>query len=302
MYSTVQGTSDACLWWIVQSNIITLAYELKATLWTIYLPNYSQYFNQVMDASMDDKHLTMGQPHLQPLNHLIHQVQYHLMLWHDLLQASGGVLIPSKCIWLCFNWHINTCSQPTIVPPSHATPLLTITVHGSTAEPVQLLQLHKAHRYLGIYVMMDDNYKTELNTFKKCNSTYVNLLQTCPFSQHEIQVIYKQCYLPTMAYLLLATFLLVDQLYKIQSLMGYSQSFPQAITYALAEWGSLGFQHLGYEQGVQKFLQVLKHLCTKASIGQVITIALENYPLLVGFAHPVLEDTHYIPWCNAPLA
>jgi len=72
------------------------------------------------------------------------------------------------------------------------------------------------------------------------------------------------------------------------------------ITYASAAHGGLGFQHHGHKQGIQKCLQVLKHLCTKTSIGHVFTIVLEHYQLLAGIADPVLEDTCTIPWCNAP--
>jgi len=132
----------------------------------------------------------------------------------------------------------------------------------------------------------------ELQTFKKCNDTYVHLLQTCPFSQCKIQIIYKQCYLLTVAYSLPATFMPTATLYKLQgpttliflTKMGYPKSFLHAITYAAIKSDGLGFLHLGHKQGIQKCLQLLKHLQTLTSIGQVIIITLQNYQLLAGIS------------------
>lgn len=158
-YGAGQCAGDACLHWIVQANSITLAYESQATPWTISSTNGQQYHHQVMDAFIDDMCLTMGQPQMQLFLQLVHHVQSHLTLWHDLLQASGGVLNPSKCVWLCFNWHINPQGQAIVVSLPLTASSLTITVHGQLMEAIKLLQLHESHCYLGIYLTMDGNIK-----------------------------------------------------------------------------------------------------------------------------------------------
>jgi len=53
--------------------------------------------------------------------------------------------------------------------------------------------------------------------FKQRTVFFVNLLHRCPYPPTDIVVIYQQCCLPTASYPLLATSMLIHQLYKLQS-------------------------------------------------------------------------------------
>jgi len=137
---------------------------------------------------------------------------------------------------------------------------------------------------------------------------YVQLMRTCPFSHQEAFVVYQQCYLSTIGYPLPATSMPTTQLYKLQSLatsifltkLGYPCTFPRAVTCTLPDRGGVGFLHLGHEQGLQKCLQLIKHLCTITGIGAVYRIVLQHYQLLSGLPTSILEDTRPIPWSNTP--
>jgi len=156
------------------------------------------------------------------------------MLWHDLLQASGGALNPAKCIWFYFNWKLDARGTAKITAPPTNTPTIHIHTASDQSIPIWLLQPNEAHRYLGVQFTTDRNCKTELNLFQQRNTKFVALLQQCPFPQHNIHVIYKQCYLPTVSYPLPAMTMPPAMLYKLQSpatsiflmKMGYPQSFP----------------------------------------------------------------------------
>jgi len=132
-------------------------------------------------------------------------------------------------------------------------------------------------------------------------------MRTCPFSHREASTVYRQCYLPTVGYPLPATSMQPHRLNKIQSpataifltKMGYPHTFPRAITYASPDRGGIGFLQLGNEQGLQKCLQLLKHLCTNTGIGVIYRIVLQHYQLLSGFPQSILEDMKPIPWSNA---
>jgi len=50
------------------------------------------------------------------------------------------------------------------------------------------------------------------------------------------------------------------------------------------------------EQGLQKVLQILKHLCTKTTLGDTIDIAIKAHQIHAGVALPILEYTDPIPW------
>jgi len=120
--------------------------------------------------------------------------------------------------------------------------------------------------------------------------------------------VYLQCYLPTLSYPLPATSIPPIKLYQIQSKataaflsrMGYPRMFPRAVAYASLQYGGLGFRHLGYEQGVQQTLQILKHIRTGTTTGTLYDITIQHYQLLSGFSTPILERTGMIPWSPAP--
>jgi len=119
------------------------------------------------------------------------------------------------------------------VLPSRTLPI-TITIEHGPQTPIRLLEPHEAHWYLGVQFTMDGNHKTKLQPFQQCNQKYVNLLHQCPFPYCNVEVIYKQCYLPTMSYPLPAMMMPPAKLYKLQSLvtsvfltkLGYPQTFP----------------------------------------------------------------------------
>jgi len=90
---------------------------------------------------------------------------------------------------------------------------------------------------------MDGNCKAKITLFQQCNNKFINLLQQCPFPHCDIQVLYKQCYLPTVSYPLPTTTMPPNKLYQLQSpatlvfltKMGYPHTFPRAVTYAASD-------------------------------------------------------------------
>jgi len=234
----------------------------------------------------------------------IQTMQNNLTIWNELLQASVGELNPSKCIWFCFHWKLDACDMAKIIaPPAHVQPLQ-ISTELNHSVPIWQLQPQEAHCYLGVQFTMDGNCREELSLFQQCNSKFIKLLQQCPFPHWDIQVIYKQYYLLTVSYPLPATTMPPDQLYKLQgpatsiflTKMRYPWTFPWAITYAASDQGGLDFCHLGHKQGMQKCLQLLKHIHTKTTIGKVYQVTHGHYQLMSGLSHPILKDTHPIPW------
>ncbi len=140
------------------------------------------------------------------------------------------------------------------------------------------------------------------------NEWFIKLLQQCPFSFLDVTVIYKQCYLPTVSYPLAATAIPLSKLLKTQSpttsiflqKMGFPQTFPHAVAYAASDRRGIGLHNLGYEQGVQKCLQMLKHLWTNTEIGRIYHITLQHFQLASGLSQPVLQDTQLLPWSHTP--
>jgi len=191
--------------------------------------------------------------------------------------------------------HCNTTSNTMLSNSHNPTPGATTNMPAST-EWITLLSWHTINN--------QQKLQNRIGNVQECNQTYVKLVQQCPFTHHKVRVIYKQCFLPTVTYPLLATSIPPDKLYKEQrtstaifiSKMGYPQSFPLAITFAMSNKGSIGLWHLGNKQSVQKLLQLLKHLQTNMSNGNVYKITIQTNQLMSGILKPILEDTCSIPW------
>jgi len=79
--------------------------------------------------------------------------------------------------------------------------------------------------------------------------------------------------------------------------MGYPAHLPWAVVYAPIEVGGLGFQHLGYKQGVQHILPLVKHLRSNTLAGQLYSTLIDAYQITAGSARHILKHTDFIPWC-----
>jgi len=90
---------------------------------------------------------------------------------------------------------------------------------------------------------MDGNYKKGLGNYAQQNQCYVQALQQCNLSHQEASIVYKQCYLLTVSYLLPATNIPPDLLHCHQAKattaflakMGYRRTMPRAVVYALKQ-------------------------------------------------------------------
>jgi len=108
--------------------------------------------------------------------------------------------------------------------------------------------------------------------YQQRHNNYTKLLQQCPFLQANIQVIYKQCYLPTVSYPLPATSIQSAKLYKklhhysLQNLDIHGH-FPSLHQHG--PWWNWTASPRRRTRTTKK-LQLLKHLHTETGIGQVL--------------------------------
>jgi len=157
---------------------------------------------------------------------------------------------------------------------------------------------------LGIQIEIDGNYKAELGLFLQWNQCYVQALQQCTLTHREAGIVYKQCYLPTVSYPLPATNIPSDLLHRHQAKattaflakMGYHHTMPWAVVYAPKALGGIGFCHLGYKQGVQQTMQLIKYLHVRTTNGALFKLVINTYQLHSGLLHPIIEDTCLCLW------
>jgi len=307
-YGAGQGTGDACPWWIVQSDNLISTYKTLVKPWAMHQPNGTLAIEQAIDAFIDNTTLIIG-GQLQSVWMTITQTaQENLLHWHHLLWASSSWLNPQKCSTSSFQWKYDNNGTAALESPQPI-PSQQISIPDKTDQPHTLQQnnLEDAVWLLGVQIAMDSNYKAELGVHIQCNQWYVQALQQCSLNHHEAGIVYKQCYLPMVSYPLPATNIPPDLLHWHQAKattvflakMGYQWTMPQVVVYAPKSLGGLRFRHLGFEQGVQQSLQMIKHLRAKMTNSNLFNLVINTYQLHSGLSRPILEDTQPCEWIPA---
>ncbi len=143
-YGAGQGTADAAPCWIVQANSMFSAYHSQATRYSIPNPTQTESHSQGIDAFMDNTWMSNTCLSTDKLAELTNTSQQNLSLWHDILQASGGLLNPKKCIWMMFYWKFYPLGKVTLTEPDQP---ITITIVETGKEPQNLTRVkpHEAH-------------------------------------------------------------------------------------------------------------------------------------------------------------
>jgi len=173
-YGAGQGAGDAAPRWVILANSMILAYVSQALPWLLQSPDKSISTIQGFDAFMDDTTITNVATGTETLQDTVNAAQQNLNLWNDLLQASGGILNPTKCVWFLFNWEFKPNGSVKLHHPSY--PTITITNPPNPPQPIKRLNLTEAHCYLGVHLTTDGNYTKELSVFQERNTRYINLL------------------------------------------------------------------------------------------------------------------------------
>jgi len=151
---------------------------------------------------------------------------------------------------------------------------------------------------------MNRNHKAEECMLIKCCQVFPKVFNQCLLTWAEAKVTYKTIYLPMITYPFPATFLSEMILEKAQSLtmpvilsiLGYNQNMPKTVVYTPASHGRLRLHHLHNKQGLQKILQMIKHLWAKTSLGNLIELTIQAYQMQAGLAESILIDTSPLPW------
>ena len=260
--------------------------------------------NRTHQTRFDDVNLFIGKPDQKTKDKFLEMAQADINRWHGILRATGGELNTKKCFWSDFNLQYDTKGNPSIRAKTPAGPQLYLTNLDGTSETLKSTLPSDSICHLGVYISMDGNSTAETKVlFQRCK-LFQKVFTCCPLTRKEATVIYSTIYLPTITYPFPATTLPKSILEKAQSMttpvilskMGYNKNMPKAVVYAPSTHGGLGFKHLHTEQGLQKVLQVLKHLRTRTTLGKLMETTIKAYQIQAGIPSPILEDTVPLPW------
>jgi len=82
--------------------------------------------------------------------------------WEGLLRATGGALVPTKCFWYLMDFQMKN-DKWNYVTNTQQPGEITIKDDLQCKVTIPWLEAHKAHRMLGVQLVPDRNWETEVN-------------------------------------------------------------------------------------------------------------------------------------------
>jgi len=167
-YGAGQGTGDAASRWVVQSHLLITAYHSEAHVWDLSNPITHISQRMGIDAYMDDMNQILGTDQASLLATVLPNAQTDIDLWQGLIQASGGMLNPSKSSWTPFKWTFDNTGNAHLQSPPDL-PQYHITASDRTGMRHTIVRNtpSQANRVLGVHLAADRNYSAELSVLKE---------------------------------------------------------------------------------------------------------------------------------------
>jgi len=133
---------------------------------------------------------------------------------------------------------------------------------------------------------------------------YTTAFRRTPMNRHEAGVLYRSCFIPALAYPLLATWLpdaFFDKLHRLSTStilnkMGFHSTLPCCMVFTPQTRGGIGMCNLKTEMEVQQILILLRHMRAHTPLGRAMEILIRQFQLWAGISNPVLQDTTPYPW------
>jgi len=194
------------------------------------------------------------------------KMQQSLQLWHGLLQAMGGDLVPEKCFWylIDFKW-ANNCWQ--YIKWMANERVLSIPWSDGTKVQIPLLETGEARRTLGVRLAPDGNNDAEYTHLQEEAIQWKNHIAMANLPRAVADCSICQVLLPKLQYPLVATTFSEAQCQGIiqpvlqQGLpaLGVNRNFPRAVAHGPVAYRGLNLPNLHTKQLITHILTILKY-------------------------------------------
>jgi len=183
------------------------------------------------------------------------KMQQSLTMWHGLLQAMGGELVPEKYFWYLvdFKWANQqwTYKKSTEVPGR-----IMVMTNKNKCITIPRLEPLEAHHTLGVQLAPDDNDLEEAKHLQEVSGDWSRHMARANLTRVEAEFSLRQVLMPKLAYPLTATNLSEEQCYKIMKpamtsalpAMGINRHFPRAVAHGPRSHQGLDIPNLFTEQ------------------------------------------------------
>ncbi len=233
------------------------------------------------------------------------KMQQSLQLWHGLLQATGGDLVPEKCFWylIDFKWANNRWQY---VKWTANERVLSIPRSDGTKVQIPRLETGEARRTLGVRLAPDGNNDAEYAHLREEAIKWKNHIATANLPRAVADYSIRQVLLPKLRYPLVATTFSEAQCQGIMQpvlqqglpALGVNRNFPRAVAHGPVAYQGLNLPNPHTEQLITHILTVLKYgNIPHDPTGSLIRACGELMRLEVGMHGPFFKLSPYLHVC-----
>jgi len=154
-------------------------------------------------AFVDDMDLTINDPSNE-VDQVSKKMHCSLAMWHRLLQATGGELVPEKCFWylIDFKWTNKEWQYKSL---QELMGQLSIKQGSAGKIIIPHLKADEAHRTLGVRIAPDGNNRAEAQHLTGMAIEWAKHMASAHLTRAEAEFSLQQVLLPKLTYALQAT-------------------------------------------------------------------------------------------------
>jgi hypothetical protein len=260
---------------------------------------------QWIDGFVDDTSLftnIIQQTDNKNIIQLCNQITKDMIIWNEVLEASGGKLELSKCFYYVLSWKFDADGNgiPMTIVEQKAENVVPIEITADKNASVIILQkeVHQAHKTLGCYKAIDGNEQEQIKFLTNKSRQYGRKLYNKSLTRKQANMAYKAIYIPFMRYGLPACSLSCENIETIQKLtidkflpfMGYEHGSTRALIHGPLEMGGCEIPHLYSEMLGLKVESIIAHIRADSVLGESFCININYIQLLSGLEQPMFSS------------
>ena len=223
-----------------------------------------ELFHLVGFSYVDDCDLATNNSTVQ-LTHSMMQVA--LTEWEELIQVTGGCLVPDESSWYLVDYIWKRGKWICIDAKMDEMDLVATTKNGQQVS-LKYMLLHQAMPMLGVYLAPDRNNKDQIKHLQKTTSRWASYIRTGHASTREAWVAINTTIMKTVQYCLPATtltqkdcdFIMAPIFGKAFLKAGLPGNLPKAVWYGKIDSGGVGIQDPFLLQGSHHVSYLVNHL------------------------------------------
>jgi hypothetical protein len=313
IHGTGQGScASPAIWLLISSILMDCLSELGGGMTMLDVHNNNS-LKQWIDGFVDDTSLFTNISKVTNNSDLLQittQLKEDMIIWKELLEASGGKLELSKCFYYILSWQFDGeghASPMTIAEQKHHhVKQIEIKDANGSNTVIQQKEVHVAHKTLGCYKAIDGNEMEQTTYLHTKSKKFDRNLNNVNMTRKQANMAYKMIYIPSMKYGLPACSLSFNKIESIQNstldkflpYMGFDHGSPRALIHGPIEMGGVEIPHLYTEMMGMKLESIISHIRAGTVLGRSFIININNLQLCSGIEHPIFSCRDDISYLN----